>query len=108
MPVNDSKLSEQMIGAGAAAFGEDWSEVRVFAEIEFRTMATRLEAIAYQLAHGLDIELAKILLDSQKRTAVQAIAGATALSVLAAEAAINAALDTVRNAVNAAVGFTLL
>lgn len=108
MPVNESRLSEQMIGAGAAAFGEHWSEVRVFAEIEFRAIATRLEAIAYQVAHGLDTGLARILLDSQKRTAVQAIAGATALTVLAAEAAINAALDAVRSAVNATVGFTLL
>jgi hypothetical protein len=108
MKLDASELSRQMILAGADAFGERWEEARVFAEIEFRTIAARLESIAHHTVHGLDSSLAGILLESQKRTAVQAIAAATALTLLAVEAAFNAVLAAVRDAVNAAIGFTLL
>jgi hypothetical protein len=108
MPLDASELSREMMRAGADAFGERWEEARVFAEIEFRTIAARLESIAHHAAHGLDPKLTGILFESQKRTAVQAIAGATALTLLAVEAAFNAVLSAVRDAVNAALGFTLL
>ncbi|HUF71397.1 MAG TPA: hypothetical protein VMR74_00715 [Gammaproteobacteria bacterium] len=108
MPLDASELSEQMIGAGSAAFGEHWEEAKTFAEIEFRTIASRLETIAHQVARGLDPELARILFDSQKRTTIQAIAGTAALAILAVEAAVNSVLEVIRNAVNTALGFTLL
>lgn len=108
MSIDSTELKNQMIGAGSAAFGEGWEQAKDFAEIEFQTIATRLEAIAAQVARGLDPRLAAILFESQKRTAIQAIAGATALTVLAVEAAINAVLNVIRNAVNTALGFALL
>ena len=107
MSLDASALGDKMISAGSEAFGAQWKVAQSFAEAEFRTLATRLETIAQQVAQGLDPELAKILFESQKRTAIQLIAGATALTILAVEAAINAVLAVVRNAVNTALGFTL-
>jgi hypothetical protein len=108
MPLTVSELSERMIRSGSVAFGEDWEAAKRFAEIEFRTLAARLAAIAESVALGLDAALARILFDAQKRTAIQAIAGFTALALLAVEAAVNAALGAIQSAVNSALGFALL
>jgi len=56
----------------------------------------------------MDPAIAKSLFDAQVRTAIQIIAGATALTLLAVEAAINAILDIIRGALNEAIGFVLL
>ena len=107
MSLDAAALGQQMAGAGAAAFGTNWNTAKGFAESEFKTLAARLETIGEQVANGLDPDLAKILFDSQKRTAIQIIAGATALTILAVEAAINAVLDVIRDAVNTGLGFAL-
>ncbi len=107
MSLDAAALGEQMVGAGAAAFGTHWDTAKDFAEAEFKTLAVRLETIGQQVARGLDHDLAKILFESQKRTAVQIIAGTTALTVLAVEAAINAVLDVIRDTVNTTLGFAL-
>ena len=108
MSFDGAAFSQQMIGAGAAAFGEDWQVARNFAEAEFRMLGTRLETIAAQTAKGMHPALAKSLFDAQIRTAVQIIAGATALTVLAVEAAINAILEIIADALNEAIGFVLV
>jgi len=108
MSFDGAGISQQMIGAGAAAFGNDWQVAKEFAEAEFRTLGTRLETIAAQSAQGMHPALAKSLFDAQVRTAVQIIAGATALTLLAVEAAINAVIDAIRTALNDAIGFVLV
>lgn len=108
MSLDSAVLAEQMLGAGAAAFGEHWNTAKGFAEGEFRTLAMRLETIGEQVANGLDHELARILVEAQKRTAIQIIAGATMLTILAVEAAINAVLAVIRDTVNTTLGFALL
>ncbi len=107
MSLDAAALGEQMIGAGATAFGANWDTAKDFAEAEFKTLAARLETIGQQVARGLDHELAKMLFESQKRTAIQIIAGTTALTILAVEAAINAVLAVIRDTVNTALGFGL-
>ena len=108
MAFDGEAFSNQMIGAGSQAFGEQWQVAKQFAEAEFKTIGKRLETIAEQTAQGMDPAIAKSLFDAQVRTAIQIIAGATALTLLAVEAAINAILDIIRGALNEAIGFVLL
>jgi len=107
MSLDGAALGEQMIGAGAAAFGNEWNTAKSFAIAEFKTLGVRLETIAKQTADGLHPQLAKSLFDAQVRTAIQIIAGSTILTLLAVEAAINAVLDVIRETVNGAIGFVL-
>ena len=107
MSLDGAALGEQMIGAGAAAFGANWETAKNFAEAEFKTLGARLETIAQQTAQWMHPQLAKTLFDAQVRTAIQIIVGATALTILAVEAAINAVLDVIRDTVNSTLGFVL-
>jgi hypothetical protein len=108
MSFDGGAIAQQMIGAGSQAFGENWQVARGFAEAEFKTLGARLQTIAEQTAQGMDPAIAKSLFDAQVRTAVQIIAGATALTLLAVEAAINAIIDVIRGALNQAIGFVLV
>ena len=108
MAFDGDAFADQMIGAGAQAFGEHWQVAKDFAESEFRTLGRRLETIAHQRAQGMSRAIAKSLFDAQVRTAVQIIAGATALTLLAVEAAINAVLQVIAGALNTALGFDLI
>ena len=108
MSFDGAAMAEKMIGAGSAAFGADWQTAKGFAEAEFRTLGARLETIAAQTAQGMHPAVAKSLFDAQVRTAIQIIAGATALTILAVEAAINAILDVIKEALNGAIGFALI
>ena len=108
MSIDASALAQQMIGAGAQAFGPDWREAKDLAKGEFKTLARRIKEIGRLAAGGLDAELAKTLLAMQKNVAIQIIAGATTLTLLAVESAINAVFDVIKSTVNAALGITLL
>ena len=109
MSIDVDQLLQQMLAAGAKAFGAGWKEVDKFAALEFKTLAQRIKDIGDGLAQGqFDLPTAKFLTAMQVNTATAAIAGATTLVMLAVEAAVNAVLATVKDAVNAAVGKALL
>ena len=109
MSVNVDQLLQQMLAAGAQAFGAGWKEVQKFATLEFKTLAQRIADIGDGLARGdFDLATAKLLTAMQVNTATAAIAGATTLVMLAVEAAINAVIGAIKEAVNAAVGAALL
>lgn len=108
MPLDLNNLSARVIEAGVDAFRDQWPVVQGFAEQEFRVLTARLVEIEKQVADGLQPELARLLFTMQKNTAVQVLTGVTELTLLAVEAAINAALAVIREAVNTALGFVLL
>lgn len=108
MSFDGTAMADKMIGAGATAFGEDWNTARQFAEAEFKTLGSRLETIAEQVSQGMHPAIAKSLFDAQVRTAIQIIAGTTALTILAVEAAINAMFDVLREVLNDTIGFVLV
>ena len=109
MSVNADQLLQQMLTAGAQAFGTGWKQVEKFATLEFKTLAQRIKDIGDGLAGGdFDLSTAKLLTAMQVNTATAAIAGATTLVMLAVEAAINAVLAVIKGTVNAAVGAALL
>ena len=103
------QLFGQMVAAGAGAFGAGWGQVEKFAKIEFKTIAQRIEQIGQGLAKGdFDLATGKMLLAMQVNLATSAIAGATTLTMLAVEAAINAVLAVIKGAVNSALKMALL
>lgn len=108
MSFDGADFANKMVDAGKTAFGEDWAVAKEFAEAEFRTLGARLETIAEQTAKGMHPAVAKSLFRAQVRTAIQIIAGSTALTVLAVESAINAMLEIVKEALNTSIGFALL
>lgn len=109
MSVNVDQLLGQMVTAGAKAFGSGWGEVEKFATLEFKTLAQRIQDIGEGVAKGdFDLATAKLLLAMQVNNATATIAGATTLVTLAVEAAINAVLATIKEAVNKGLGVALL
>lgn len=109
MSIDADHLLGQMVTAGAQAFGAGWAEVEKFAKLEFRTLVQRIKEIGEGLANNdFDLPTGKLLMAMQVNTATAAIAGATTLLLLAVEAAINAVLATIKDAVNTALGIALL
>ncbi len=109
MSIDADQLFGQMVTAGAQAFGTGWAEVEKFAKLEFKTLAQRIKEIGEGLAkNDFDMPTGKLLMAMQVNTAIAAIAGATTLFQLAVEAAINAVLATIKEAVNTALGVELL
>ncbi len=109
MSIDADQLFGQMVSAGAQAFGTGWAEVEKFANIEFRTLAQRIKEIGEGLAkNDFDVPTGKLLMAMQVNTATAAIAGATTLVLLAVEAAVNAVMATIKDAVNTALGVALL
>jgi hypothetical protein len=109
MSINVDQLFGEMMTAGAQAFGTGWAEVEKFAKIELRTLAQRIREIGEGLAkNDFDLPTGKLLMAMQVNTATAAIAGATSLILLAVEAAINAVLATIKDAVNTSLGVALL
>ena len=103
------QLFGQMVAVGAEAFGAGWGQVEKFAKVEFKTIAQRIEQIGQGLLRGdFDLTTGKMLVAMQINLATAAIAGATTLTMLAVEAAINAVLAVIKGAVNSALKMALL
>lgn len=109
MRIDVDELFGKMMAAGAQAFGAGWGEVEKLAKLEFKTLAQRIRDIGEGLARDdFDLPTAKLLMAMQVNNAKAAIAGATTLVMLAVEAAINAVLAVIKDAVNTGLGVALL
>jgi hypothetical protein len=95
-----------------AAFGvlEDKApDIGSYAESEFKKIAETLRLIESELAAGqVTADQAKILLQMQTSATRSVLLTSAGLSLLAAEAAINAALKVVQTVVNGALKLTLI
>ncbi len=98
-----------MIGAAKASLGRDWSKARAFAEPELDRLARSLVSIGQLTVDGtITQEEAAALLDIHKNTTRMVILTVEGLGLLAVENAINAALASVKDTLNAALGVALL
>lgn len=107
--MNSTELATNMLTAMKGVLAEKWPDIKVYAEAEANKMAQSLLMIQTLRQTGeIDKEEADLHFSIQKnasRTVLLAIEG---LGILAVEQAINAALDTVRETVNAAIDFPLI
>ena len=109
MKLNKKELRANMREATRNELGAMWPDVREYFEAENRKLIEMLKMIALLKAQGkIDDITAKSLLDGQamvRETLLLTIEGMTTIMI---ENTLNAALDSIRDAVNTVLDFKLL
>lgn len=109
MALNLEALGTAILGAVKPVLKKHWKQAKNYADTESRKLAQTLENIAGLLADGkITGEQAKILVEMQTNSMRAVFLTVEGIGVIAAQKAINAAVDAVRDTVNGAVGFDLL
>lgn len=107
--INVDQLVASMLQAAQAVLAQKWPEAKDYAESEFKKIGEAIAFIEAQRALNLmSDEKARLHLEMQKNTAKTMMLTLEGLGLLAVEAAVNAALDAVKKAVNTTLGFVLL
>ena len=109
MALRASTLVKEMLAAAKGEVAERWPDVKVYAEAEAKKLAQTLVMIEKLKVSGrISKKQAELLLDMQKQTSRVVLLTIEGLSLLAAEAAVNAAMKAIRDAVNDAIGWRLI
>ena len=109
MGLKTSVLARQMLTAARAELDDKWPDVKRYAETEAKKLASTIVMIEKLKLEGkISRNQAKILLDMQKNTSRVILLTIEGLSLLAAEAAVNAAVKSIRDTVNSAIGWRLI
>ncbi len=104
-----SALLKQMLDAAKNTLASKWPSVKDLATSSFKTLAHSLIDIEeMKLAGTITEEQARLLLDMHKNTVKIVLLSEEIIGIVAAEEAINAALDSIKTTVNTAIGFALL
>lgn len=103
-------LVQEMAEAAAAVLKKkQWRDVGTYAEGEFRKLAqTALTIAALRARRRITRPQAQLLLEMQHNAMRSVLLTVEGIGILAAEAAINAALDAARGSINRAIGWRLL
>lgn len=109
MAIDAANLLQKMLQAASHSLGDKWPSIRDFGETEFKHLADTLALIVRLKAEGkITEEQATLHLQIQKNTTRMVLLTAEGLALIAVEAAINTALNVVKETVNTAIGFALL
>ena len=109
MSLDARQLAASMLSAALAVLKKKTPVIRAYAEGEFKKIAQAIVTIEALAAAGrITPEEAALHMQIQRGASRTVLMTAKGLGVLDAEAAINAALDAVRTAVNAALPFKLV
>ena len=109
MALDIKVLADAILKTVRPVLKKHWKDVKGYAETESRKMAETLESIARLLAAGkIDQEQATTLVEIQKNAMRTVLLTVEGIGLIAAQNAINAAIDAVRTTVNGAVGLDLL
>lgn len=109
MALDIGALAGAILGAVKPVLQKHWKDAKNYADTESRKLAATLENIADLLAKGkISREQAKILVEMQTNSMRAVFLTVEGIGVIAAQKAINVAVDAVRDSVNGAVGFALL
>jgi hypothetical protein len=107
--INVEDLLQKMLAAAAGPFKQQWPNVKDYAQTELKKIAESIAFIEAQAALGqMTPEQAKLHLDIQKNASRMVLLTIEGLGILTVEAAINAALAVVKEAVNTALKFPLI
>lgn len=102
-------LAKAMIEAAKEIFDQRWPDIRIFVEDEIKDFARAIARIAYRYKTGkLSKENAKALARAQIKSMEIILIAVEGMGIIMVEMAVNAAVDTVKTAVNSAIGFSLL
>jgi hypothetical protein len=110
MPQIDvTSLAKAMLVAVEKVLKVHWNDVRPFAEAEVQKLAvTAAQIEAGRMAGSLSDEQAKILVRMQANASQAVLTTVETVGMIAAQDAINAALQVLAQAVNTAAGFAIL
>lgn len=109
MSLNTSQLTQDMLAAFQGVLVKKWPEIKEYAETEAKKLAQSFAMIEVLSISGkINAEQAALHLEIQKNATRTVFLTLEGLGMLAAEAAINAALNVVRESVNKALGFALI
>ena len=109
MALNVSSLAKTMLASAKGQLDDRWPELKEYADAEARKLAQTLVMIEnLKLAGKINKRQAELLLEIQSNTSRTVILTIEGLGLLAAEAAINAALRSIADTVNTAIGWKLL
>jgi hypothetical protein len=102
-------LLTDMISAARGSLKQNWPAISALATSSLKTLAHNLIDIEAMTIDGtITPDQANLLLDMQKNALRTVLLSEQGLGLLAAEAAVNAVLDTIKTAVNTALGFALI
>jgi hypothetical protein len=109
MALSASQLGKDILAALKGTLTDKWPEIREYGESEAKKLAQALVMIeALKVSGKINEEQARLHLEIQKNASRTVLLTIEGLGVLAVEAALNAALNVVKDAVNTALGFVLL
>jgi hypothetical protein len=109
MAIDWAALLPQMLQAAKGVLKKKWAPAKDYAESELKKLAETLRLIEQLAVAGkITEEEAKLQLQIQRNAARTVLLTLEGLGMLAAEQAINAALDVVKPVVNGALGFSLI
>lgn len=109
MTLNASQLGKDILITLKGTLTEKWPEIKEYGEAESKKLAHALVMIeALKVSGKINEEQATLHLEIQKNASRIVLLTIEGLGILAVEAAINAALNVVKDAVNSALGFALL
>lgn len=109
MALKVDDLVTAILGAMRPVLKKHWEGAKSFVETESRAMAQTLQDIAELLAEGkITREQAKILAEMQAGSMRAVLLAVDGIGAIAAQRAISAAVDAVRDRVNGVAGFALL
>ncbi|ALQ50441.1 hypothetical protein [Nitrosomonas ureae] len=109
MSLDAAQLGKDILSAIKGVLAEKWPDVKDYGEAEAKKLAQTLVMIeALRISGKINEEQAALHLEIQKNATRTVFLTLEGLGILTAEAAINAALNVVKDTVNTAIGFTLL
>lgn len=107
--IDTTSLLQNMLAAVKQVLQLHWNDVRPFAETEMQKLAATAVQIETGHADGtISDAQAKILLSMQANSSQAVLTAVETVGMIAAQDAINAAIQVLAAAVNKAVGFAIL
>ena len=107
--IDVNKLIHDMLQAVQGKLQAHWQAAAPFAKAEMQKLAATAVQIQQGQADGsLTKEKAQILLDMQKNASQAVLTAIETVGMIAAQDAINAAIDVLKTTLNAAIGFKFL
>lgn len=114
MTVNVDQVLEAVTAAGKQVFADNWGTISTYAETEFKKMSQQMVDIAANVAkheadasQGYTAEVGKMLMDMQRLSTVNVLIAMSAMTLVAAQQALNAMLEIVKNTLGGVIGAIL-
>jgi hypothetical protein len=102
-------LVSSMLAAAKGVFDKRWPEIKDYAEPEFEKLArTLIQIESLRVRKKISEGTASVLLEMQKNTTRAVMLALEGMGLVLIEEAINAALKSVKEVVNTALGFAII